>query len=671
MIGFAVSIAPLSDLTDRTDVTDQLDAADYRKPLNDYGAGSLTVPYGETITPAPEGNVAFFTVDGVDVGCILVESKADTKVDRDGYAEMVTQYVGEGIAAILKHYRFRPVLGFGRSPFARRRAYTPFSLEFDYSGWGTATEFGTVGADSPHWGEPSGFPDGSVPRIGPAEGDDEGAPQGYMCWQDEFTLDEGIGLARFDLVDNSQDPYLQSFQLDRIKLDGQVGSFTVAQRYDFDYVSPGTIRVGGRVVNVPFGGGDPGPGEGPELDGNPMMVACVIYKLFPDGRLGDEVFRTSSATKILPYPATPPGMTDLEVIEACIADNPNAHPVTVVDHGTFDPQPSITVRVGGDNLLQHLRNRADAQFIDWNVEVNETGDVELHVWPSGERGTPSGVEWVTDDGTLENLVVTSLHGGPDCVHVAYQGGDVLVGDPDGERMAYLETDAATVDEAKARGEAALAVPNPVEYRLDVAPVTGKVPGVDVADGDTVTAGEFTDLRLNEWRLSWPDDNGEPSYNVDVGDRIREKAERQALVLERSSPGHMGGNQPANPAPDSGFIGRRSTFESIKFNVDKDPAASYVTGEAPVDNSSSTSLNVCAFRFYAKNLTGGTATIEAKIGGTTVATASLTTADAPFLSTTVYMDELHWVVPGKTKLTIEITSVGSGLEGIVCEFLGVI
>lgn len=666
MIGFTVEVAPVDDLADRVDVTDQLDEADCRKPLNEAGVGSVTVPYGETITPDPLGKVLIFSFDGVEAFSVFCTGRSDVQVDPTGEAEMVTVYSGKGLASVLEAIRVRPVLGFDRSPWARSRAYGPFALEFDYSGWPAATEYGTVSSDSTYWGMFSGFPDFDVPRIGPAEGDENGAPQGYWDWQGEFSLPDGVGLAWFELVDNSQDAYLQSFQLSRVKLDGQVGSFTVAQRFDFDYVSPGTIRVGGRVVNVPFGGGDPGPGEGPELPGNPTFAAVVIFELLPDGRLGDKVFETSSATcKVLSYADPPPGMTDLEVIEAIVADNPNALQPTVIGHGAFDPQPSITVRVGADNLLQHLRNRADGSWIDWTYGVDTN---ELHVWPAGERGGPSGVTYTAADGSLQFLAVEQLAGGPDCVHVSWDGPDVLVGD--GERMAYLSTNALDVTEAKARGLAALATPNPTSYDVRIAPTgDGDIPGVHVLDGDDVAVEDHTGLRLREWSMQWPDPNGEPAFRVVVGDQVWEEAERRALWLERAAPGHMGGNQPANPAPDSPFEGRRSTFEAIDFGIAKGAGASdYVAGEATVDEMAGVSFNLCAFRFTAKELTSGTATVVAKVDGVTVATANLT---APNLSVIVPTDDRYWIAMGSTRLTVELTAVGSGLEGIQTAFLGVI
>lgn len=666
MIGVTFEVADLSDLATRTDITDQLDRYSYRKPLNEEGSGRLVVPYGETISPSPLDKVVIASHNGVEAFSMLVSTRTEVQVDPGGEFDMTTSYLGDGLAVVGKRMRVRPVLGFGREPFARRRAYTCFSLEYDPSAWGAATEYIPVGDPGPHWGGFSGFPDYSVPRIGPPEGDETGAPTGYWYWQDEFTLTDGIGLVYYKLVDNSSDDYFQGFQLGRIKLDGEVSSFTVAHRYVFPYVSPGTIRVGGRVVNVPLGGGDPGPGEGTFIPTNPTFMAGAIYELNGDGSLGDELWRTSSACKLLSYPTAPPGMTDLEVIQAIVDDNPNAVPqVTVVGHGTFEPRESITVRVGGDNLVQHLRNRADGSWIDWTMPP---AALEYHIWPAGERGTASGVAYVDADGSLQGLEATDLVGGPDCVHVAYQGGDVLVGG-EGERMAYLETDALTIREAIERGEAALATPDPTSYQVDVLPVTGKVPGVDVEDGDTLSAGALTGLRLQQWSADWPDENGEPAFRIEVGDRIREKAERQALILARSSPGHMGGNQPGNPAPDSPFTSEPAPFQSLKWNVEKPDGADYTTGEAPLDDIAAVSGTLCAVRITAKALASGTASVAVNIDGVdSLAGAGDLPSSEPTLTVVIPTDQRYWITAGVTRITIDITSVGTGLEGLVVDLL---
>lgn len=667
-----VALADLDGTPAGTDITSQLDGGDCQVRLNEEGSGGVLVPHGETITPDPVGKAIVVAIDGTVVFTFVVEGRRDVEVDPREEAGMVTEYYGRGLGSLLDRIRWAPTRGEGRSPYGERRSFTVGSPEFDPTGWVVGNTYGTLLDSTAFWDEkPDAYPDFvNSERIGPLEGDDFSAPQGYWRFVDGFVLDEDSNLIAFAAADNAMHFLVEGFRFATIDAGGDTtAGFTTAKRIPLGYFNTGDVRVAGIVVNTTPDGADPGPGEGTEVGGNPSFALAGIWKVGPDGELLEQMWGTSATTLVESYSDPPPGMTDLEVIEVGVAEAVAlglSPAITVVGHGTFEERESITVPVGG-SLLAHLRDRADGGWIDWWFNPV---DLELHVWPSGERGSASGVTYSTANGNLLRLQATQLDVGTTGLWVGWQGPPAFVGT--GERVGFYNTGATTVGEAKELAEAILARdPQPEQVTVDIAPTTGDVPGVDVLDGDTVTAGSYEDERVIGWSLSWPDQHEDVAFDLELKDRIRGEDERLKLMLQRAAPGQMGGDAPAAPAFIAPLPDTKGQQQELTWNIEKPDDEEYVLGEAPSDRLASSSINIYGGRLSLKALTSGTFTLEYKIDGATVITASITTS-TPNLSVKVPTDDFdtHWVAAGSTRTTIEITSVGVGAGGASFEALGV-
>lgn len=654
-----VALADLDGTPTGTDITDQLCGADCEVRLNEEGDGGVLVPHGETITPDPVGKAIVIAFDGDVAATIIIEGRRDVEVDPGEESRMVTEYYGRGIGSLLDRYRCRPTFGPERQPWALTRTFSFASPEYDASSWGTATEYGTLLDSTDFWdGKPAGFPSFTTERIGPSEGDDNSAPEGYWWWLEDFTLDEDSTLAFFTASDNSQDVYFGGFQLGRVASDGiDTKSFTQATRYDF-FSSAGTRRVAGKVVNIPFGGGDPGYGEGSEVAGNPSFTIGAIYKVGADGRLGELVWESSSTTKLLSYPDDPPGLTDAEVVDIlvaeAIADGVDPE-FTVVTNGSWDPVENITLDVG-QSLLEHLRDRADGSWLDWSVSPIDT---ELQLWPSGGRGGASGVTYSTANADLIRLQATMLDVDVSGLWVAYVGGWTFVGTA--EKPASLRTRAATIGEAKALAQAILdRDPQPEQVTVDVKPSTGKIPGVDVLDGDTVTCGSFTTEKLIGWSMAWSaDSTEEPKFDLTLKDRIRGDEERLALMVARAAPGQLGGTAPASPAQDP-----------PEFNTDINPSEltfQYDAG-APVlspEKRASQSGNLYAVAVTSTPAGSTDSDFEYLVDGVDILGGAGTLPSGETF-TIIPVDPIVWVTANVSALQGNIVSLGTGVDTLLIE-----
>lgn len=671
MIGVTFTVAELDDLTGGTDITDQLDDADCRIRLNAEGIGGAILPFGESISPSPFGKAIRVDFDGTPAFSWVPEKRTDVEVDRNEEAVMVTEYSGPGLAGLLNRYRCRPTLGIERQPWALTRTFSFASPEYDASSWGTATEYGTLLDDTAFWdGLPTGFPAFDVERIGPSEGNDDAAPQGYWWTVKDFTLAAPALVRFFVASDNSADVYIDGFQLGRVASDGiDTRSFTEATAYSV-FLSAGSHRVAAKVVNIPFGGGDPGYGEGAELTGNPTFFMLVGYTAENGGMLVDRVVETDSTWKLLAYPDTPPGLTDAEVIEILVAEAvaDGVDPEFTVElHGSFDPVETITVDVGG-SLLAHLKDRADGSWLDWSVPPTA---LELHLYPSGGRTSVSGIAYTVENENLERVTATQKDVSVTGFLVAFVGGWTFVGTQ--EKPDSLRTRAATIGAAKALAQKILdRDPLPEQVTADIAPLAGEVPGVDVLDGDTLTVGSFVGERCIGWSMTWSADwSGEPQFDIDLKDRIRGDEEAIALMVQRSAPGQFGGQAPASPAQDPPDFSTKIQQQELQWNVEKPDDTDYVVGEAPLDKIPSGFGNVYAVRISAKTLSAGTASVAYKVDGVdTLAGAGDLTSSTPNLTVVVPTDDIYWLTAGTTRTTIEITAVGTDLTGLTVEALAV-
>lgn len=660
MTAVSVELSHLADLgVTSTPVTSSLRNVRCDVVLNEEGGGTVTVPYGKTLPfdPAVDGAVVTVSLDTNPVWSFVIEQRDQPHVSRGETAKSPTIYTGRGLGSLLDRYRVLPSLGAGRSPWGLTRTFSAFSPEYDFSGWAAVTAYATVDdPTNPKYGFPDGFPAGNASWIGPTEGDETQAPYGYWWTQTDFTLVEDSWVRFFYVVDDYGPLMVDGFQVIAVSTDRDpLSGFTKAHTADL-YMSAGTHRIGAKVVNN-FGDGDPGYGEGATVLGNPTMIACVGYLCDQLGQLGDVVVKSDATWKHVAYLDNPPGMTELEVIETiaaeCVALGV-APSFTVTGHGSWTPLESVTVRVGS-SLLAHIRDRADAGYLDWITSVEA---YELHIYAPGVFGSASGVEFVSGSSSLRDLNSTLRDNRTDALLVAYQGGYVLEPPEGGERVGFLESKAATVGEAKARAAAYLALPSqPEQVEVGVRSVTGSVPGVDFTVGDTVDCGSFIGQKVIGWSVgfsaSFPT---EPTVGVTLLDRIRSREEAFDLMVARSQPGALGGSAPSAPAQEPPEFGTKNDPRAFQFSIQPaDGETTVPTGMVPATEYPTTNGNLYAFDIGATDLVGDI-TIDLYIGAFNVGTGTLTDSD-PNGVITAYLDSYQtvYLTGGVSGARIDITS----------------
>lgn len=664
------TVAELDDLTAGTDVTNDVVAADWGSVHNEEGDGALAVPSGVTLTPSPIGRAVVVRHDSVPAFTWVAEVQAPHEVAAgEGAAEFIG-FNGRGLAALLDRYIVRPTLGFGRSPWALNRTFSAFSPEYDLSAWGTATEYGAQGDASTFWtGLPNGFPAFDVQLIGPSEGDQDSAPQGYWWTANDdgdFVLDDDALLVFFAAADNAADIYFDGFKLVGISAGGDTTRGFRESAVFTVFASAGAHRVGAKVVNTTPDGADPGYGEGADIGGNPTFFLLVGYTTDSAGRLLERVVETSAAWRLLSYPDDPPGLTIAEVAGVVVDENvaDGIDPTfTLAVNGSFDPLETVTVGVG-DHLLKLVKDWAQAGYLDWHVPPTA---LELGVWPFDARGSASGVVFDTDTdpnvASLLDLRATLIDVGTDCLMVTWQGGHVRVPDSGGTRMGFLSTRAATVGEAKTLGAAVLARdPQPEQVQIQVGPTgVGDVPGVDFDTGDTVAAGSYGAEKVVGWSVDYDDSHpGGLRFGVTLKDRIKGDDERLALMVRRAAPGQLGGTGPSSPAGDPPPFGTslrpgEQTFQPL------DPLA---TGESP-DKILWFSGNLYAVAVTAKAAGSSDTEFEMLVGGVDVLSgAGVLPSGEDFVLLPV--DPIVWCDGNATRLAVNITTVGTDVAGLMVE-----
>jgi hypothetical protein len=676
------TVTGLSGLTGGDLIPDSIIAGfDYDVALNAEGNGGLVLPYGQSLVPFAMGRVVVVRHDGTPVASWVIDDHLEHPVAVGEESQQLSEVTGLSLAGLLSRYLHRDTLGYDTSPWSLTRTWSAFSRQYTgYTSWGFANTFGTLLDSTQFWdGLPDGFPAFDVERVGPSEGTDGSAPQGYWWYLDPagITLGERTLCSFFVAADNSADFYVAGFRLGKIDAGGDTTKgFRSATRFDI-VLDAGTHPVGMKVVNTTPGGGDPGYGLGPTLGGNPTFAMGVGFTAGGDGRLGDRIWETSAAGRVLSYVDDPPGMTLPEIVETIVEENwlDGILPLfTVSSTGTFPELESVTADVDR-TLLELLRDDwAPAGLCDWRVPPTA---LQIQLEPAGALGAAQDVTYEVNTASpmhssLRDLSIRTIDEGTDCLMVGWDGGWLRVPATGGSRMQAVRTAAATPGEARAKGEAILArSATPEQYTIEAAPTgVNDVPGVDFDAGDSI-AVEGSRERVIGWggHLS-PAADAVVRHTVVLKDRIRGEDERVEGILRRTAPGQRA-DAPTQPASVPPPLGTTIRSGELEWTVNKPTSESYTVGEVTHDKIPTASGDLYAFRLSLKALTSGTFTVLYKVDGTTVATASITTA-TPNLSITVPLigGGTHFLTAWTTRTTIEITSVGVGADGLVCEGLTV-
>jgi hypothetical protein len=646
-----VEVATLAALGSRTDL-DNVIEVDYRTRLNEVGDGGFVVPYGVTLPSDPLGQVVFVKVDDADVGAFVVEGRRDVLVGEGEEAVMVTEFDGRSMESLLDRVRVAPTLGYERSPWALSRTWSAFSLGYDDTAWVAATTYATLLDDTPHWnGVPTGFPGFDVFRIGPSEGTTDEAPQGYWWTRKTFTTLVDQLFQVFIAADNAADVYFDGFRLATIDpgTDTTAG-FTKAKRYTL-FVTAGTHVFGAKVINTDFLGVDPGYGEGPVLEDNPTFFMSLVFSCADDGRFLNRVDQTDADWVVLSYPDAPPGMTDPEVVAEILAESAADVEFTLTVHGEeWDRHESITRRVGS-SLLDYLRDRSESGFFDWYVD-----GLDLHLYPAGELGSATAVEYTTENGNLLGLTAQQVDVGMTGLAVAHSQGWSFVGTEG--RVGVLETrdaDPATAKDFAARYLAR--DPQPEQVDAAIEPVGGDIPGLDVQNGDTVTVGSFVGEKVIGWSVRLTDDG--PAFDLELKNRIRGDAERLEMMVSRGIPGQAGGTAASQPAGDPPDIVSKVDESSLSFQ----PLPPYELSTSPAVTSEY-SGNLYAVKVEARKSAGTTDTsFEYRVDGVD-ANGGTGILPAGEVSLVIPVDGLPYVRAHETEVELELKFIGDGVDGLI-------
>lgn len=634
-ITYDLRVVDLTSLSATGTVVDGIVSFNCADRLSDVTDFTLEVAYDATVVASlAAGKVLRLKLSGTVVWCGILERRKRHPIAAGEETEENITWTGRSIGSIMDRMAMRPAMGFGVEPWGPGRVFSFAEIHYDASGWSNAIELGTVLDVSAHWkrGEPSGFPGLNVTGIACTGDTDDAAAQGYRYYVKDF--DPGAtdtACAIFLSADNSADVYIDGFQLAQISAgadttEGLRNTRAVTVFLTAATVDAPTHRIAARVVNVPFGGGDPGPGTGATLTGNPTRFLAVGYKVDAEGRLGDKLFETDDTWLANATPADPPGETFGEI--AGINRNQQLATLTGLDMFTlgfgdgldstgvqaWTPIESWSTQVG-DSWLKLMQN-VGVLYAIWRIAyaAAATDEVRLDAWEIGTYSNDSGVTYDVDAdpavSTVRDLELDEIDVGTDALIVSFPGGQIRVPDTGGSRCGFVQLDAATVGEAKDNGQKILDTQGtPEQVTLRVAPTgTGDIPGKDWLVGDIIHtadgAGGLLDERGLEWTLAFTDlgDNDDAveatnandstqtvglAFTITIKDLHVEGAEALQRHIQSMSNGSLGGNAPAAPSgrPLPG-IAKISAGE-ITFHEQRET----IIGESPAHKTPTTSGNV--------------------------------------------------------------------------------
>lgn len=677
MVAVTHTVTGLSGLTGGDLLPDSiLPGFDYNVAPNAEGSGSLTLPYGQSLAPLAKGNVIVVRHDGVPVHSWVIDAHREHPIAIGLEAAQLSQVTGLGLAGLLSRYLHRDTLGFDKSPWARTRTWSAFVPQYTgWSSWGFATPYGDTLTPTPYWdGLPDGFPALNVQRVGPSEGDTSSAPQGYWWYLDpagevgSITLGARSLCSFFVSADNLASFHVGGFTLGRIDPGADyMKGFRTTTRFDV-VLDAGTHPVGFKVVNVPFGGGDPGYGEGPELSGNPTFALGVGFTSDGAGRFLERIWETSSAGRLLAYPDDPPGMTLPEIVEAIIEENwlDGILPLFDVEtNGSFPELESVTEDCNL-TLLEMLRDQwAPGGLCDWHVPPTQ---LKVQLWPSGTRGTAQDVTYEVNsaspmESSLLDLSIYSIDEDTDCLRVGWQGGSIRVPASGGSRMAGINTDAETPGEARIIGEAVLSGDaQPEQYSALIAPVgDNDVPGVDFDCGDSIAIAGSRETVVG-WGGRLDVGASIVGHSVIVKNRILDEEERLDEVVRRAAPGQKA-DAPTSPASAPPELGTSVRSAPLKFSLQRaDGSTTYPAGLVPIVERSTIGTNVYGFDIEVTELPSGSVSIRLWIDGFPAGDGTLSSPD---LVVTVPTSGDHgwWLTGGITPVQVEILSAAAVVDGL--------
>lgn len=674
------------------------DALDFTRRHNDTADSSITLRDGHPIaTPTPYDKVIQVRLNGTPKHAFIIEKRHKTKHHPDGPHKQQTILSGRDLMACTERARISPTLGRDKKPWAPSRVLSFASRQYSPGvDWTTATIIIARQQDrSEHYtGLPDGFPSANTPWIGPSSGTDDQAPTGYCYLIGDFTLDEDTILMGFAATDNAGPLFFDGFLIANIS-SGEDTTRGFRQATPFTiFATAGDHRIAMKLINEPFGGGDPGFGEGPTVAGNPAAFLFSMFKADSAGRLGDLVLQSDDNWAILEYPDGPPPGVNVGWAGGVLLDEMQTDDELVgyitksfddindTNGNPFDDVESITVNVD-DSLLATNKNWAAAGLSDFHMPA--TGTIwDLYRW--GERGlaTRSSPAASYLKGTTRlntNLAKLEFDGekkGYDCASVTWSGGNFRYPATGGTRMVAVKTNCKTRSEAEARAAQVLASPDIEQVLLDILPIAAldaDVPLIGPSEGDTITTHNIDSGTLNEKLVeinAHATDHG-LEWKIGMRDVRLDDVDRLQRELQRSAGGVGGGTLPSAPADPPPNFGARISSDEIAFHFQ----GLLDTGVAEVRKTPKANGNLYGVRLTIPTSepdgAGGydalitTADIDVRCwvsDGTTETLAGSGSIVAGESVGYIVIDPMVWLEAGKSEVWPEITAIDVDAHDLV-------
>lgn len=680
---YAVKVADLDNLASRTTLTAITELELVARGNDDPDGNLITLQNDHSqLSAIANGRVVMLEESGEITCSFVIEEDHDDHIvppSQGGAGRQRTTKKGRPLVSILDRIRVRPTLGFGRKPWSRSRPFGFAARGYDPSWWDFATEIVRQGDPSTFYTPyPAAWIDPDASWIGPSSGDDTEAHLGHWYVIGDFTVVDTTDIILFFAADNKATVYFDGFEISSLTTDQGFGK---GDRITIKGVTPGVHRIAAKVTNMPDSGEEPGLGLGDLEVGNPTAFLCSCFAINESGRIGGRFIHTDDAWRILEFPDTAPGMTITQIERILLTeaqDDGLAPGVTwdftddeFSDGSTAPILESVVVNVGDSNLAC-LKTWAQT-YCDFSMPPDEQ---LLSMYPFQGAGEASGVTYSPAEGNLVSLGFDAVDVGTDCLIIAWAGGaPIRYPASGGTRMGFLSTNAQTMSEVEAIGEQVLDRDQPEQVTLAIIPVDDDdTPGLGVKIFDTCTvparpSGTSTE-RLMEFRKKLTKRGIETA--IALRDVHLSDLDRLDLVLQRMLPGAAGGTAPASIADPPPPFGSKINTNEVTFSV-PDPV---VTGEATKDKVARASGNLYEVAITAK--TGGSTDTEFEflVDGVDVLNGAgvLPAYDAgpPEIGkfTTIAVDvageHTAWVEGNTSRLTINITTVGTDVAGLLIE-----
>lgn len=590
---------------------------------------------------------------------------------------------GVDIAGDLDRINVKPTRGFNKKPWSHNRDFSFASPEFDASSWGNASVIiAANGSPSTFWtGKPSGFPALNIPWIGPSTGTDLAAPQGYVYLLLDGSLAADTIIRDFVGADNGGWSFLNGFLLRTI--DPSAGDttqgFTETSQGSI-FATTGAVRFAFKMVNAPFGGGDPGPGQGPTLAGNPVGLLGIWFASDSSGRLFARIGQTSASWKCLAYPATPPGLTATHILKIIKDENQadGLFPELAYDFGVDTdtsssamPQIELFSTRVGDSLFKIARDMGLAH-IDWRMSYS---NYKMQVWNHGAGGAPSGVTYaLTNDpetSKIADFQSQKYYENIDVLIVEHGDGQIRVPTTGGTIIGFLSIPGAAAGTAKLVAQQVLNQQGANESIVVTIAPTGinDIPGIHVLPGDSlsVNAGAFGTFneRLLEWTFAITDDGID--WGISIRSLFIDDIEVLARTIQRYQSGGVGGAAPSGPTNPPPQFGRQGQSNELTFQFDDNPTTPL---ESP-DKIPHESGNLYAVAITAKTAGASATTFQFRVNGVDVLNGGgILPAGQLFalipIPVAIAAGQTVWLEANVARLAARIVTYPIGITGILIE-----